>query len=213
MNAWKCRPRRTLVVFSALAALAGGSSASVSAQTVEPPFNAQYSAVDLGSPPGVPSRLGGLTLLAGDRNTLLIGGLADDPGGALYAIGLSRNAQGYITGFRGTARRFADAPNNDGGVAYGPGGVLFLARWPNNELGQVRPGSSTTDKVIDMSQFGVESSLVAQQFVPSGFPGAGSLKLVSYVSGGWFDAGVTPDGTGTALFPMRDIASVPFPLP
>ena len=37
-----------------------------------------------------------------------------------------RDASGHIVGFSGTATRFADAANNDGGVTYGPGGVLFL---------------------------------------------------------------------------------------
>ena len=192
----------------ALIALACGASAgSASAQTIEPPFNAQYSVVDLGPPPGVPARLGGLTLLAGDQNTLLIGGEANTSTGALYAVRVTRNAQGHITGFSGTATRFADAPFNDGGVSYGPGGVLFVARWPSNELGQIRPGSGTTDKVIDMSQFGVESSLVALAFVPPGFPGAGSLKLSSYGGGAWYDAGLTPDATGT--YDLTGVTEVP----
>ena len=48
-------------------------------------------------------------------------------------------------------------PYNDGGVTYGPGGVLFLARWPLNELGQTKPGSAITDKIIPLTPLGIES--------------------------------------------------------
>ena len=58
-----------------------------------------------------------------------------------------------------------------------------------------------------MSQFGVASSLVGVGFVPSGFPGAGSLKLSSYSGGEWYDAAVTPDGTGT--FNLASVTQVP----
>jgi hypothetical protein len=185
--------RRAVGLAFAIAALL---PAGASAQVIQAPFKASYSARDLGSPPGVPTRYGGLTFLAGNSNTLLIGGGANTSVGALYAVPVRRAADGQITGF-GNARRYADAANNDGGIAYGPGNVLFLAQWPNNGLGQTRPGSSATDKFIDMNQFGVASSLVALGFVPSGFPGAGSLKLSSYSGGQWYDAAVAPDGAGT----------------
>src|SRR3954453_18195910 len=188
---------RALVLASLLLLICTFSAASARAQAIEPPFKAQYSEVDLGAPPGVPRSFGGLTLRDGSQNTLLIGGAANGSTGALYAVHVTRDAAGHIDGFAGQATRFADAPNNDGGVTYGPGGVLFLARWPNNELGQVKPGSTTTHKVIDMAALGVESSLSALAFVPSGFPGAGSLKLSSYSGGAWYDATVAPDGTGT----------------
>jgi hypothetical protein len=162
-----------------------------------PPFDGSYSSTDLGTPPGVPSRLGGLTLKAGTTDRLLIGGAANGSDGALYEVPVSRDAQGHISGFAGTATRFADAAYNDGGVVYGPGGVLFLARWPVNELGETKPGSATTHKVIPLDPFGIESSLVAQNFVPAGSPGAGRFKLVTYGGGAWYDASVTPDGTGT----------------
>jgi hypothetical protein len=171
--------------------------AAASAQTLEPPFRSTYNVRDLGTPPGVPSRLGGLTFFAGDSNILLIGGQANEGTGALYAIRVTRGANGQITGFAGTAARYADAAYNDGGVAYGPGNTLFLARWPNNELGQTVAGSRVTDKIIDMTPLGVASSLVALGFVPDGFPGAGSLKLSSYGGGQWYDARVAADGSGT----------------
>jgi hypothetical protein len=168
-----------------------------SAQQLIAPFDSAYSVHDIGTPPGVPNQLGGLTLKAGTTDRLLIGGEANGAGGALYEIGLVRDGSGHIVGFNGAATRVADAAYNDGGVTYGPGGVLFLARWPQNELGQTKPGSAITDKVIPLTPFGVESSLASLQFVPPGQPGAGSLKLASYRGGRWYDADLAPDGTGT----------------
>jgi hypothetical protein len=178
----------------ALAILPAGSA---SAQELVAPFNGAYSFQDIGTPPGVPDRLGGLTLKAGTTDRLLIGGQANDAPGALYEVGLVRDGSGHIVGFSGPATRFADAAYNDGGVAYGPGGVLFLARWPQNELGQTLPGSPTTNKVIALTPFGIESSLASLVFVPPGQPGAGSLKMASYSGGAWYDADVVPDGAGT----------------
>ena len=174
---------------------------------VQPPFDSAYTVTDLGPPPGVPARLGGLTLKAGTSDRLLIGGQANEAGGALYEIGLVRDAAGHITGFSGSAVRFADAANNDGGVVYGPGGVLFLARWPNNELGQTRPGSTATDKIVPLTPLGVTASPGAILFTPQGQPGAGSFKLAGYSDGQWYDGDVVPDGSGT--YDVVNLRAVP----
>ncbi len=168
-----------------------------SAVTIAEPFCDNYSAVDLGSVPGVPVRYGGLTFKADDPNTILIGGVANEEEGELFAIQVVRDAENHITGFSGTATVFADAPYNDGGVAYGPGGVLFLARWPVNELGQLKPGSTAADTVIDLTPYGVAPSPGGLNFVPAGYPGAGQLKLASYDTNQWYTAELAPDGTGT----------------
>jgi hypothetical protein len=179
--------------------LVGLMAAPAQAQvpTLVPPFTSSYSVNVLQTPPGVPTRLGGLTLKAGTTDRLLLGGEANSANGALYEVTVARNPQGHISGFVGTATRYADAAYNDGGIVYGPGNVLFLARWPQNELGQTKPGSRITDKVIPLNPFAIESSLVALRFVPPGAPGAGRLKLVSYSGGAWYDASVAPDGAGT----------------
>jgi hypothetical protein len=170
---------------------------TASAQTVAPTFAPSYSFVDLGSITGVPTNYGGLTLKFDDPNTLLIGGAANGPLGKLYSIGVTRDVNKHITGFTGTAAVFADAANNDGGVVYGPGNVLFLARWPNNELGQTKPGSTITDKVINLTTAGVPSSPGGVTIVPAGQPGAGQIKFASYSAGQWTSANLVPDGTGT----------------
>ena len=197
--------RRTGIWIGVLLALALAPAAS--AQELAAPFDGSYSIRDIGVPPGVPDRLGGLTLKAGATDRLLIGGDANEDIGALYEVGLVRDGSGHIVGFSGTATRFADAIYNDGGVTYGPGGVLFLSRWPQNELGQTKPGSGVTDKVIPLDPFGVEPWLASFQFVPQGQPGAGSFKMASYRGGQWYDAEVVPDGSGT--YDLRNVTPVP----
>lgn len=189
--------RRIPAAILACFALALAFSPDAGAQIIPPPYDVDYSVAPLGSVPGVPTNYGGLTFKKDDPDTILIGGGANGSSGNLYSIKVVRGEGGHITGFTGTASVFATAAYNDGGVTYGPSNVLFLARWPVNELGQVKPGSSATDKIIPMSTFSVVSSLSALAFVPSGFAGAGRLKLVTYSSGDWYDATVAPDGNGT----------------
>ena len=168
------------------------------AQILIPPFDVDYTVVDLGSVPGVPPLYGGLTLKFDDANTLLIGGAANTASGKIYSIGVMRDGGNHITGFSGVASVYIDpAGYNNGGVVYGPGDVLFLARWPVNELGQVKPGSVVTDKIIDLDLFGVVPSPGGLNFVPPGFATAGNLKLVSWSGGQWYDATLTPDLSGT----------------
>src|ERR1051326_379041 len=177
-------------------------STPAQAVTVDAFYAGAYTATNLGAVPGLPIPYGGLTLKAGDPDTLLIGGDANTAPGKIYSIGVTRDAGNHIIGFTGSATVYIDGAYNDGGVLYGPGGVLFLARWPVNELGETNAGSTITDKIIDFSTFGTfntanDESLAALNFVPAGFPGAGRLKLVTWSEGQWFDAGVAPDGSGT----------------
>jgi hypothetical protein len=195
MNSFICRLRAGLLA----AALSTGLPA-LHAQTLGPDFAAHYSVFNIGSVPGLPTNYGGLTFL--NASTLLIGGAANTASGSLYTIGVVRDTNGAITGFSGTAQRYG-GPNgtvgeyNDGGVVFGPGGVLFTARWPINGLGQTLPGSIDEDKIIELTPLGVASSLSAINFVPSGFGGAGQIKLVSWSGGQWYSAGLAPDGNGT----------------
>jgi hypothetical protein len=199
--------RIAAILALALSAAILGASPAAGQVMMAPEFDGSYSVHDLGTPPDVPTPFGGLTLKAGTTDRLLIGGAANDAAGALYEVGVVRDGSGHILGFSGPVTRFADAAFNDGGVTYGPDGVLFLARWPQNELGQTKPESAVTDKIIDMSVFDVAGSLASLQFVPAGQPGAGSLKLASYSGGEWYDAAVKPDGTGT--FDLTAVTPVP----
>jgi hypothetical protein len=91
---------------------------------------------------------------------------------------------------------FADAPWNDGGLTFGPEGVLFATRWPRNELQQTRPGSSAADKVTDLTALGVQHASASLNFVPRGMPGAGALKLVSWSGGQGDTIALRADGAG-----------------
>ena len=185
----------------------GGLPPTVAADiTIDPAFAKDYVPYDLGLVPGMPKfKYGGLTLDAADPSTLLVGGSANDAGGAIYAVKVVRSACGHITGFTGSATKRATAPYIDGGLTYGPGGVLMYAAWPSDAqvrqdtsgyLGLIPPGASSPSKQITGTTYGAPEALAALGFVPPGFPGAGKLKLVTWEGGSWYDAQVTLDGAG-----------------
>lgn len=167
------------------------------AQTIAPGFSADYSAFDLGSVPGVPGPLGGVVFKAGDPNTLLIGGSANNGGGGIYQVGLVRDLNGHITGFSGSATLLSTAPEIDGGLAYAPNGVLFYTGYAENLLGQIKPGSVAPDQIDVLSGLGIASSVGTLAFVPAGFPGAGQLKVASYSAGTFYSVGYSLNGGGT----------------
>ena len=156
-------------------------------------FAGSYTCDNVGTPTGVLPNLGGLTLL--NNNTLLIGGAANGSAGYIAQIGLIRDGSNQITGFSGPSTTFATAPFIDGGLAFGPGGVLFATGYANNTLLQYKPGSTTPDKITTLDPS--LSSVGSLVFVPTGFAGAGGMKLLSYSNGNFADATLTPDGFGT----------------
>lgn len=162
------------------------------AQTLAAPFATDYTITSLGSIAGLPTPYGGLTLLAGSTDTLLIGGSANTVSGDIYSIGITRDLSGHITGFSGTATFFADAPYIDGGLAYGPNGVLFFTGDPVNTLGQLKSGSTGPDKTTNLTALGVSGSAGSLVFAPNG-----DLKLLSYSGNAWYTSSITPDGSGT----------------
>jgi hypothetical protein len=197
MNATLCT-RPVLLAAASVALLVGlASPPSAHALALGTDFAGNYTAIGLGSVPGLPTNYGGLTFL--DNNTILIGGAANTAAGRLYTIGVTREVGTHrITGFSGSASPFGSVgAYNDGGVTFGPGGVLFTSRWPVNQLGQTRPGSTVEDRIIDLAPLGVASSHAALGFVPAGFAGAGQLKLVSWSGGQFYTAAIAPDGSGT----------------
>jgi hypothetical protein len=183
--------------------LAPAISTPANAIAIGSDFAANYSFTDLGTPGGVAAPLGGLTFL--DNNTILIGGSANNSGGVIRAIDVIRDGNGHITGYAGPSSAFASAPEIDGGLAFGPGGVLFYTGYNENLLGQIKPGSVSPDKVISLNPLGVASSVGTLAFVPDGFAGAGKLKLASYNNGSWYDIELAPDGNGT-----YDVTNVTF---
>lgn len=167
------------------------------AATIAPAFAAAYTLTDLGPVSGLPVPYGGLVFAAGDTGTIYIGGDANIGAGGLYSVPVVRGVGGHITSI-GAATFKATAPFNDGGFAYGPGGVLFLSQWPVNNIAQYKPGlpSAAPDKVTDVAALGVAASQAALQFIPSTFPGAGKLKGLSWPNGEFYTFGFSPDGGG-----------------
>lgn len=181
--------------FGALVVLAA-IGADACAQSVESPFDQFYTLDDLGSIDGVPGPYGGLVIKADDPNTLLIGGSANNPTAAIYAVPLVRSC-GKIIGFAGPGVLFASAPNIDGGLAYAPNGTLFFTRYNMNGLGQILPGSAAPDVLIDLNALGVPSSVGAVNFVPAGFPNAGACRLMTFNTGAWSGLELSENGDGT----------------
>ena len=183
--------------------------------TIVPPFDANYSLFSLGSVPGVPTYYGGLTFKYNDPNTLLIAGAAGSPVGRIYQVPVTRDVNGHITGFSSNATLYPGAGStigqyNDGGLAFGPDNVLFVTRYPASQLEQSKLGSLSPDKVIDLAPLGVTGSGGSIGFVPLGFPGAGSMKLVSFGGGGWYHCDFTPDGNGTFNITLASLrANIP----
>src|SRR5687768_16995280 len=78
-----------------------------------PQYASLYTVYDLGPVPGVPNPLGGATVHITNDDKLLIGGNSENGSGAIYEIGVTRNACGHITGWNGTATMHAATPYVD----------------------------------------------------------------------------------------------------
>ncbi len=166
------------------------------AQTVAPFYAGTYTLTSLGSVSGLPTNYGGLVFKAGDPNTILIGGTANNSGGLFYSVPVTRGVGGHIVSL-GAATALGFGANNDGGVAYGPGGVLFYSQYSNNNVGQVKPGSNSDDKIVALGPLGIPSSTGALNFVPPGYNGAGQFKISSWSNGQFFTVALAADGSGT----------------
>ena len=101
--------------------------ASAGAQTIDPFYSGSYSLTNVAIA-GVPIHYGGLIFKAGDPNTLIIGGEATEASGRFYEVPVVRGAGNHIVAFGAPVVRGFGA-YNDGGIAYGPGGVLFYSQY------------------------------------------------------------------------------------
>lgn len=176
---------RTLVTMLLFAGLA-------TAQSVVPPFNVDYQIADLGVVSGI-SSYGGTAFSPTNPNVLLV---SPWPSTTLRSVPVLRNPQGGITGF-GAATPVITVGGTDGGLAVGPNNVLFATWYGPNRMSQIKPGSSATDRVDDLTPLGVASTVGSCAFVPAGLPGAGRFKVGSYGNGRVYDIPLTPDGNGT----------------
>lgn len=186
-------PRTARVVCLLLGSF--GLTAASRAQVVAPVFAGDYSLVDLGTPPGVPGPLGGVAFL--NPNTLLVGGNANLPGGAIYQVGVTRDPQGNITGYSGAATFFASAPNIDGGLFFFPNGTLGYTAFPMNEFGFILPGQAAPAATVSLNSLGIASSVGTATIVPSGFPNASALVIASYNSDDYYTVSYAANVDGT----------------
>lgn len=191
-------PLLRLVAGAAFLCLTGSAHAAVA---IDPYYAGSYSLLDLGSAPAVPPNYGGLTVAPGDSGSLMLGGAANTSRARIYRVALERDGRGGIVGFDGQATAFANAGGVtggiDGGLAYGPGGVLFYTSFPDNRIGQIEPGSVAPDRIVELDGLGVLDSVGGLAFVPAGMPGAGRLKIASTTASRWYDATVSADANGT----------------
>lgn len=124
-----------------------------------------------------------------------------------------RDAAQHVTGFTGMATFYADAHGIgsggiDGGLTFGPGGVLFYTSYSDNSLGQIPPGATAPARQDALTPLGVASSVGSLAFVPPGFPGAGRMKVVQYNGlGNWYDVTLdAPAANGT--YPIATVTPV-----
>lgn len=190
--------------YAPLLACAGFAALSATAQTIDPAFAPFYTAVNLGSVPGVPGAYGGLTFAQGSTNTLLIGGAANGLNADIFSVNFTRDTNQQFVAFEcGPGTFLANAVGNtggiDGGLTYGPDGVLFYTTYNDHTIGQLKPGSVNPDRITALTGLGIAGSVGTLMFVPDGFPGAGRLKIASYNTGFWYDTTITPAGDGTFL--------------
>jgi|GEM_PF-1364000 len=164
---------------------------------IQPPYSSDYVACALGAFTGLAAGIGAITFKHGDPNTLLVAAYTETSPGLIYAVPVHRDADNHIIDFPNPGTPFAQASYVSTGMAYGPGNLLFYSRSPVNELGEIKPGSIWTDKVIALSALGVTPAVSGINFVPSGFPHEGELKLVTNQTGDWYAATLSPQGDGT----------------
>ncbi len=169
-------------------------SQAANAQTVDPFYSGTYSITNLGSITGLPTDYGGLIFK--DANTIWIGGAANGSTGLFYSVTVTRGAGNHVVSL-GAATALGFGTYNDGGIAFGPGGVLFYTEYPVNNMGEVLPPTYASDyKTVGLTALGIASSVGAANFVPAGHDGAGQFKVVSYSGNGFYTVPLTSDGSG-----------------
>jgi len=175
-------------------------TASLAAQAVTHAFNAVFQAVELPAIAGI-GGYGGTAFVPGNPNLLLV---SPYPSTTLFVVPLVRDALGNITG-TSAAIPTASVGGTDGGAAFGPNNVLFTTWFGPNRVSQFVFGSTSPNRVDDLTPLGVVGSVGSCTFVPAGLPGAGRLKVGTYSGSVVHDLPYTPDGNGT--FALGNVTS------
>jgi len=161
---------------------------------------ASFTVIDIGRPANLPPySAAGLVFNPANSNGLLLGGIADYPSGHVYNVGLTRDpVTQTITGFDGTFSSAASTPYIDGGLSYGPDQYLFFTQYPNNTIGEIKPGDTSPDYTEALP--GVTSSTGGLAFIPAGFAGAGNAAISSYSGDSVCSATVNANSDGSFSF-------------
>ncbi len=172
-----------------------------------PAFAPHYAAYDLGTVPGVPNPLGGAAVRVDDHDTLLIAGASESPDGAIYSIGLQRDACGHIIGFVGTAQQVASTPFVDANLVWASPELLVYSEWPQFTLGQLLGDATAPSRRDDLVAAGMDDTddlgPGGLGFVPPGLAAEDELRMVSWPAGRWYhvatsdDAGLLAVGAAT----------------
>lgn len=176
------------------------------------PYDAIYKVYDLGTVPGVPSSLGGTVISATDQNTLLVAGGSESSTGAIYQIGIARNACGHITGFVGTATQLAATPYVDANLIYANDDLLLYTEWPQYNVSQIAGANTAPDRQIDLRTVGMaadDSGPGGLGRVPPNLAAAGEYRLVTWPGGRWFHAATAPDGNLLSITGVTQTATLP----
>jgi hypothetical protein len=185
-----------------------GADAQIAAQ-----YAMYYSAYDLGAPPGVPDPLGGTTILASDPNTLLIAGGSEGAEGAIYKVGVTRDACNHIIGFTGSSSVYATTPYVDANLVYSSSQLLLYSEWPMYTLAQLAGGTTTPSRETDLRTLGMpyagDEGPGGVGFVPTGLGAAGQLRLVTWPAGNWFHVTTAPDSGELAVSAITQTVTLP----
>ena len=179
---------------------------------IAPQYASLYTAYDLGTVPGVPNPLGGATVHITDDDKLLIAGNSENGSGAIYEIGVNRNACGHIIGFVGTAQIHATTPYVDANLVYVNSSLMLYTQWPTAILSQLPVGASTPARNTDLRSVGLpagDSGPGGIGMVPPGLAGAGGLRMVTWPGGYWVHLNTTPDSGLLAISGVNQVATVP----
>jgi hypothetical protein len=178
-----------------------------------PPFDAAYTVYELGPVPGVLNPLGGTVVLASDPNTLLVAGGSETENGAIYRIGVSRDACGHITGFVGAASIMATTPYVDANLVYHSPDLLLYTEWPQYELSQLAGPATTPDRRVDLRTLGMSTDddlgPGGLGLVPPPLAAEHELRLVTWPGGRWYHVATAADGGLLQITSIAHTTTIP----
>lgn len=185
-----------------------GSDAVIAA-----PYNMYYTAYDLGPPPGIPDPLGGTTVLISDQNTLLIGGGSENATGAIYSIGVTRDACHHIVGWNGTATVVATTPYVDANLVYVNHDLLLYTEWPEYKIAELAGAATTPSSETDLTALGIvttgDEGPGGLGIVPPGLAAAGEVRIVTWPAGNWYHVATTSAPPTLAINSIATTTAVP----